>query len=103
MEVYMKKWETNEDYQSKEEVLNRLFMELRPKNVNLSDILIKVSTLNNFYSTNFFSIYPVAKRIYLLNIDDRLQEGDTTLVNDILRVRINGKQKRVSEGLKVTV
>ena len=38
-------------------------------------------------------IYPVAKNIFDLKIDNRLQQGDPSLVNDIARVVISGKEK----------
>ena len=59
----------------------------------MNEILIKCSCLNDFYSTNIFSIYPVAKRIFKLKIDKRLNEGDPILVNDIAHVIINDKEK----------
>ncbi|MDD5602562.1 MAG: hypothetical protein PHG48_00580 [Eubacteriales bacterium] len=74
-----------------EEALNLLFFKLSPENKNISKILLKVSVLNDFYSTNIFKVYPVAKKIMSLNIDDRLQRGDVTLVDDIKEVMISGK------------
>ena len=64
-----------------------------PENKNIADILLKVATLNDFYSTNIFSVYPVAKHILSLEIDKRLEGGDVTLVDDIKRVTINGSDK----------
>ena len=63
------------------------------ENKEIDDILIKASSLNDFYSTNIFSIFSVAKHILSLNIDERLRKGDTTLVNDIANVEINGIKK----------
>lgn len=60
-------------------------------NNNLDSILIKCTVLNDFYSTNIFNKYEVAKHILSLNIDDRLQKGDPTLVNDIAKVTILDK------------
>lgn len=54
---------------------------------------MKVSSLNDFYSTNIYSVYPVAKHILSLDIDNRLNEGDITLVADIQRVKINNVVK----------
>ena len=54
----------------------------------MSDILLKVAALNDFYSTNIFSDYPVAKHILSLNIDARLKSGDITLVSDLQKVTI---------------
>lgn len=76
-----------------ESSLNKLFFKIYPKNTDINDILIKCSSLNDFYSTNIFSIFPVAKHILNLNIDDRLKNGDSSLVNDIAKITINGKNK----------
>ena len=46
-----------------------------------------------FYSTNIFAIFPVAKHILNLQIDNRLKSKDVTLVNDIANVSINGTKK----------
>ena len=74
-----------------EEALSRLFFELCPNNDEISYVLLKVSALNDFYSTNIFKVYPVAKHILSLQIDERLYQGDVTLVDDIKTVNINGK------------
>ena len=49
--------------------------------------------MNDFYSTNIFKIYPVAKHILNLNIDERLKSGDPTLVDEIAKINIGGKEK----------
>lgn len=91
LEHYLKQWEELENYHLQEDALDKLFYELCPENKSISDILLKVATLNDFYSTNIFSVYPVAKHILEMDIDGRLQAGDVTLVNDIKKVVINGK------------
>ncbi len=93
MEYYLQKWDGLENYHLQEDALDKLFIGLCPENKDLSDILIKVSTLNDFYSTNIFSVYPVSKHIRSLNIDDKLRAGDVTLVNEVMRVTIGEKQK----------
>lgn len=93
VEKYLAKWNSLENYRLQESALNKLFFELCPNNVDISDILLKASTLNDFYSTNIFSIYPVAKHICLLKIDDRLKAGDVTLVDDIKKVAISDTEK----------
>ena len=90
---YLQKWDSLENYVLQEKALNKLFFETYPKNNDINDILIKASSLNDFYSTNIFSIFPVAKHILELNIDRRLENGDTTLVNDIARIKINNVDK----------
>ena len=93
---YCNKWKNDkalENYRIQEQALNKLFHELLPLNNDISAILIKSSILNDFYSTNIFAIYPVAKRIKSLDIDRRLKEGDANLVMDIKNVTVNGKNK----------
>jgi len=91
VEYYLAQWGALEDYHLQEDALDRLFFTLCPYNNDLSDILLKVSVLNDFYSTNIFKVFPVAKHILALHIDDRLQQGDVTLVDNIKEVVINGK------------
>ena len=93
IEKYLARWEQLENYKLQEDAINKLFLELCPFNTNIEDVLLKASTLNDFYSTNIFSIFPVAKHICSLNIDDRLRKGDITLVDDIKQVNINGTEK----------
>lgn len=93
VKFYLSKWDGLENYHLQEDALNKLFFELCPKNTDVIDILLKASTLNDFYSTNIFSIYPVAKHICSLDIDARLKAGDVTLVGDIQYVTIGETKK----------
>ena len=93
VEKYLKQWDSLENYVLQERALDKLFFETYPQNKDIRDILIKASALNDFYSTNIFKIFPVAKHILNLNIDERLRSGDTTLVDDIAKVNINGIDK----------
>ena len=63
VEFYLRTWDELENYHLQEDALNKLFFQLCPENVEMSDILLKVAALNDFYSTNIFSVYPVAKHI----------------------------------------
>ncbi len=89
VEHYLRVWDELENYHLQEDALDKLFFTLCPENTDMSDILLKVVALNDFYSTNIFSVYPVAKHILSLNIDDRLKAGDVTLVSDIQKITIN--------------
>lgn len=51
------KWNTLADYINQENALNKLFFNLRSENKEMSDILIKYSSLNDFYNTNTFKVY----------------------------------------------
>ena len=94
---YIKRWNgpEHEVGRNKEMALKKLFEELCPENKDFNDILIKCSTLNDFYSTNIFDVHSVALRILELNIDERLRKGDNTLVKDIAYVKVGqpGKPK----------
>lgn len=90
---YTKKWETLEDYVNQERALDKLFLELAPLNNDIRDILIKCSSLNDFYSTKIYKIHNVAIHFLTLDIDKRLSEGDLTLVTDLSKIEINGKTK----------
>ena len=91
---YLLAWEQLENYALQESALNKLFYQTYPDNKDIDDVLVKVSVLNDFYSTNIFSPFKVAKHIIDLDIDERLAAGDVTLVNEIARVDMdNGTVK----------
>lgn len=90
---YLEQWDSLENYVLQEKSLDKLFFHTYPLNTKIEDILIKVSSLNDFYSTNIYSVFPVAKHILDLNIDKRLNENDVTLVNELAKVEISGKRK----------
>lgn len=93
LEKYLIKWDELENYHLQENALNKLFYQLCPENNKIEDVLLKCATLNDFYSTNIFSIYPVAEHIVKLKIDSRLYSGDITLVKDIQKIIIGGKER----------
>lgn len=90
-EWFIKYWQELPSYNNQESALDKLFMELCPKNDNIEDILIKCSALNDFYSTNIFDIHTVAQHILSLKIDGRLEKGDMSLVDEIAHIEVNGK------------
>lgn len=86
VEKYLNSWKALDNYSLQEAALDKLFFILAPSNTCIEDILLKVSTLNDFYSTNIFSVFPVANHILSLDIDTRLKQGDPTLVDAIKTV-----------------
>lgn len=91
---HLNQWKNSNKYVCHENSLNDLFRKTYPNNIEIKEILIKVSSLNNLYSTNIFSPYDVAEHISKIpNIDDRLQKGDSSLVREIANVKIGGKDK----------
>ncbi len=95
VELYLQSWDALESYHLQEDALDKLFLMLCPDNKNLSDILLKVAALNDFYSTNIFSVFPVANHILSLDIDDRLKAGDVNLVADVQTIVIGEKTRKL--------
>jgi hypothetical protein len=91
---YLRKWDTLEKYTLQEASLALLFRELCPRNDNISQVLLKVSALNDFYSTNIYDTHSVAKHILALGVSDRILAGDTSLVDELALMSINGKKWR---------
>lgn len=89
---YLEEWDRQENYVLQEKALDKLFFETCPYNKDINDILVKASCLNDFYSTNIFSIFSVAKHIMNLDIDNRLMDNDYSLVDSISKVNINGRE-----------
>lgn len=86
VDFYLKKWDELENYIMQENALNKLFFSTYPSNISIDEVLVKVSVLNDFYSTRIFKTYEVAKHIVDLDIDKKLHMGDVSLVDDIARV-----------------
>ena len=94
VDKYLHQWDDLENYVNQEKALDKLFFQLCKTNVDLSDILIKCSALNDFYSTNIFDIHSVAKHIFRIpRIDERLVQGDLSLIDEIYHVEV-GKDKK---------
>ena len=91
---YLQSWKTLENYTLQEKSLGLLFHDLCPKNEKIEDVLLKVSTLNDFYSTNIYDTYSVAKHIISCKVDLSLDKNDIDLVNTIAPVTINGKTRK---------
>ena len=91
---YLKEWDTLEKYVLQEKSLNLLFNKFCPQNSKLEDILLKVSALNDFYSTNIFDTATVAKHILNCQIDLDLKNGEVSLVDRITPVLMKGKTRR---------
>jgi len=89
---YLKQWNELENYRDQESALNKLFHNVYPHNKVIEDILIKVVSLNDFYSTKILSPHKMAKHIQELDIDDRLNSHDESLIKDIGRLQVNSEK-----------
>ena len=95
VEKYIRLWDSLDNYVNQEKALDKLFFSLCQKNDTIEDVLLKCSTLNDFYSTNIFDIHAVAKHILsIADVDKRLKNGDLTLVDEIAHVKV-GKEKKL--------
>ena len=81
---YLEQWNEDENLLYSDALLKKLFQETYPKNISVYEIFIKATALNSVYSTHIDSFYSVAQTILSLNIDERLRDGDETLVDDML-------------------
>lgn len=93
LDNYLKKWGKLENYMLQENSLHLLFNEYCPNNKKIEHVLLKVSALNDFYSTNIFDTYSVAKHILKYDVDKYLKQKDYSIVNKIAKVTIKGKTK----------
>lgn len=92
VDKYLKQWKSTNKYVCHENSLKVLFQKTYPNNDNINEVLIKVSSLNDLYSTNILSPYDVAKNILTIpDIDIRLKRGNSSLVEEIAEVTIGGK------------
>ena len=87
VDSWINEWKLTVGYPEQESALNKLFLELCPNNTCLDDILIKVCALNDFYSTNIYKVFDVAKIILDMGIDDRLSSDivDASIVDELVK------------------
>ncbi len=92
VEWFLNYWNNNHNYFNHGQALKKLFQNICKYNTCIEDVIIKCSTLNDFYSTNIYDISTMAEHILSLNIDQRLEQHDYSLVKDIAQVKIGGKR-----------
>ena len=82
IDTYIKKFNNDDRYYPADQAITKLF-DAFPKNEYLEDILLKISVLNDLYSTNILGTFAMAKHIQKLGIDNALNIGDPHIVNKI--------------------
>ena len=88
---YRRRRDADEKETLQQKSLNKLFLKLCPENRKIEDVLLKVSALNDFYSTNIYDTYSVAENIIKNNIDRPLAAGNLDIVNKVARVSVKRK------------
>ena len=97
VERYLDIWRSApeyEKYRQQEKSVVMLFKELYPKNFEINEVLIKVGVLNDFYGTNIRDTFSVAQNIVNQKIDSKLDSADISIIDDIAKVTIKGKERR---------
>lgn len=66
-----------------------------PKNDSLDEIRLKISAINNHEINDHYATEAMVEHILNLNIDNRLDANDLSLVEDIANIKVQGKQLRL--------
>jgi hypothetical protein len=82
LDKYIYKFNNDERYYLADKAIISLF-EAFPENKSLEHILLKISVINDLYSTNILGTFNMVRHIQRLDIDSRLKQGDPVLVNEI--------------------
>jgi hypothetical protein len=82
VDIYIGKFNNDKRYLLADRAIINLF-HVFPENKKLEDILLKISVINDLYSTNIFGTFILAKHILQLNIDNGLENADPTIVSKI--------------------
>lgn len=77
------------------EVALQKLLQVFPGNTVTDEILLKVITLNQIYSTSIFAVQTVAKMIQKANIDAALNAGDPGVVHRIARLNFTSADGKV--------
>ena len=79
---YIDRFNNDDRYYPADQAIIKLFSTF-PHNRKLEDILLKISVLNDLYSTNILGTFKMAKHIRQLDIDSVLSNGDPAVVHRI--------------------
>lgn len=89
---YNQKFENDERYYLADQAIIKLFSKFS-ENTDIKDILLKISVINDLYSTNIFATFEMAKHILSLKVDVAIKKGDPEVVNKIAQITISNKKK----------
>lgn len=91
---YLKRYEKETQYTDSDKALRQLVRQ-NPSNRKIADVILKATAINDISSTQIYNIHRVAKHIKRKKIDTRLKKGSPDLVDDIAKVTIHGKRRRL--------
>ncbi|WP_428742212.1 hypothetical protein [Tenacibaculum sp.] len=84
LDIYIEKFNRDKRYKPADDAIVKLFKAF-PKNDNIEDILLKISVINDMYSTNILGTFKMAEHILEQNIDKGLKNGDAEVVHQIAK------------------
>jgi hypothetical protein len=92
VQKYLNDFEHNKRYREADIAIKKLIQAF-PSHSDLSEVLLKVTTINKLYSTNIMAPFDVAKHIISQNVSAEIQEGDFSAVEKIRFVTFAGVRK----------
>ncbi len=99
VERTLKLWDVLPKYAEHSKALYKLFKEMCTENREMPDILLKIATLNDFYSTYIFDTYSVGEHYYRKGADGEIDRRlnakgtDCQLVNELANVESGKREK----------
>lgn len=91
-EWFINYWSNENRFSAPVNVMFKLCQE-HPQNDNFEEALLKCATINAFSSTNVYDLYSMAIHIVESHIDQKLKNGDLSVVKSISQVFIGGKPR----------
>lgn len=78
----IERFEQEDRYRGADNAITNLIQKF-PDNTVLEDIILKVCTINQLYSTNIYSVFEISQHILNSKIDSGLRVGDRDIVSKI--------------------
>lgn len=91
-EWFINNWRTIGKFSAPVDVMHKLCQKTYPSNNNLEEVLLKCAAINAFSSTNVYDLYSMAEHIVNKQIDEKLKNGDLSVVDTIAEIEISGKK-----------
>ncbi len=82
LDKYIDDFNNDPRYFPADQAIIKLFKAF-PENKKLEDILLKISVINDLYSTNIFATFIMAKHIKNQDVDIKINSGDPDVVHQI--------------------
>jgi hypothetical protein len=79
---YLLKFSVDKRYSTADKAIEKL-IKIFPHNICIKEIQLKISVINDLYSTNIFSTFKLAEHIHSLKIDIALSKKDYSIVHKI--------------------